>query len=106
VYREAAERAAGDVHALFDSCTSLGRGLQHWQHAYFDYLQQWLESVARKRKDLVQTNSPVQFAEVQRDLYVDLVNHTLKASTALLQLAGQIAQDAVRPLHDRSHSGA
>jgi len=43
----------------------------------------------------------VQFAEVQRDLYVDLVSTTLTASTTLLQLTGQIAQDAVRPLQER-----
>src|SRR5436305_502063 len=30
VYRQAAERAAEDVRALFDSGTSLGRGLQQW----------------------------------------------------------------------------
>lgn len=101
VYRQAAERAAGDVRALFDSWMSVGRGVQQWQQAYFDALRRSLETVARRRQDFAQTSSPVQFAEVQRDLYVDLVNTTLTASTTLLQLTGQIAQDAVRPLHER-----
>jgi hypothetical protein len=106
VYRQAAERASGDVRALFDSWTSLGRGVQRWQQAYVDAVRQSMESMARKRQDLVQANSPVQFAEVQRDLYVDLMKHTLKASTTLLQLTGQIAQDAVRPLQERAQARA
>jgi hypothetical protein len=104
VYREAAERTAGDVHALFDSWASLGRGLQHWQHAYFDHLQQWGESIARKPQNLIQSKSPVEFAEIQRDVYVDLVSITFRASTTLLQLAGKIAQDAVRPLQERAQA--
>jgi hypothetical protein len=104
VYRQGAERAAGDVRALFDSWASLGRGVQQWQQAYVDALRQSMESMARKRQDLVQANSPMQFAEVQRDLYVDLMKNTLKASTTLLQLTGQIAQEAVRPLQERTNA--
>jgi hypothetical protein len=80
------------VQALFDSWTSLGRGLQRWHQAYFDHLQQGLQSIVRKREALVRSNSPVAFAEVQRDLYIELVSTTLRASTTLLQLTGQIAQ--------------
>jgi hypothetical protein len=103
VYRQAAERAAGDVQALLNSWMSLGRGLQEWQQAYFDALRRNVESFARKREDLSRSSSPIQFAEIQRDLYVDLVSNTLKASTTLLQLSGQIAQEAVRPLQERAH---
>jgi phasin protein len=104
VYRQAAERAVEDVRALFDSSMSLGGGLQQWQQAYYDAVRQSVESIARKRPDFAQINSPVQFAEVQRDLYIELVNNSLKASTTLLQLAGQIAQNAVRPLQERAHA--
>ena len=106
VYCQAAEHAAEDVRALFDSWTSLGRGLQQWQQAYYDTVGQSVESIARKQPDFAQINSPVQFAEIQRDLYIDLVNNSLKASTTLLQLAGQIAQNAVRPLQERAHAHA
>ena len=105
-YRQAAERASGDTRALFDSWMSLGRGLQHWQQAYFDAVRQSVESVAGKRQDLAQSNSPVRFAEVQRDLYVDLVSNTVRASTNLLQLAGQIVQDSARPLQERAQARA
>jgi hypothetical protein len=106
VYRQAAERAADDVHALFDSWMSLGRGLQRWQQAYADALRQSLESVAEKRQNMLQTDSPVHFAEVQRDLYVDLVSNTVQSSTKLLELAGQIVQDSMRPLRERAHARA
>jgi hypothetical protein len=104
VYRDAAERAANDLDALIGSWTSLGRGLQRWQHAYFDQLQQFMGSIARRRQELLRSNSPVEFATVQRDLYVDLVKRTLEANATLLQLTGQIAQEAVRPLQERARA--
>ena len=85
---------------------SLGRGLQQWQQAYYDAVRQSLESIARKRPDFTRSNSPVQFAEVQRDLYIELVNNSLEASTTLLQLTGQIVQNAARPLQERAHARA
>jgi hypothetical protein len=106
VYRQAAERGASDVHALFDSWMSLGRGLQRWQQAYADVIRQSLESVADKRQNMLQSDSPVHFAEVQRDLYVDLVRNTVQASARLLELAGQIVHDSVRPLQERAHARA
>jgi hypothetical protein len=105
-YRQATERAAEDVHALIDSWLSLGHGLQRWQHAYFDHLQDWTSAVARKRQQLTTSNSPIELAEMQRDLYVDLMGNSLKASTALLQLAGQIVQEAVQPLQQRARAEA
>ena len=104
VYRQAAERAADDVHAIFDSWMSLGRGVQQWQQAYVDASRQSLESLATKRQNMLQSDSPVRFAEVQRDLYVDLVSNTVQASTRLLELTGQIVQDLVRPLRERAQA--
>ena len=104
VYRQAAERAANDVHALFDSWMIVGRGVQQWQQAYVDASRQSLESLAAKRQNMLQSDSPVHFAEVQRDLYVDLVSNTVQASTRLLELTGQIVQDSVRPLRERAHA--
>ena len=104
VYRQAAERAAGDVGALFDFWMSFGRGLQRWQHAYLEAIRQSVEKVASKREDIAKSDSPVRLAEVQRDLYVDLVNGTLRSTTNLLQLAGQIVQESVRPLQERAQA--
>ena len=104
VYRQAAERADVDVRALFNSWTSVGRGLQDWQRAYFDLFQQSMGSIEDKRRHLAKCNSPVEFAEVQRDLYVELVRNTLTANARLWQLVGQIAQQAVQPLQHRAQT--
>jgi hypothetical protein len=106
VYRQAAERAADDVRALFDSWMSLGRGVQRWQQAYADAIRQSFESVSDKRQALVQSDSPVRFAEVQRDLYIEFMSNTVRASTRLLELTGEIVQDSVRPLRERPHARA
>jgi len=65
-----------------------------------------MDIISGKRRDLGQTDSPRQFAEVQRDFYVDFVNNTLRGSTTLLQLTAQIAQDAVLPLRERARARA
>ena len=102
LYRQAAERADDDVRALFESWTSVGRGLQEWQRAYFDLFQRSVGSIEGRRGDLLRSNSPVEFAEIQRDLYVELVRSTLTGNVRLWQLVGQIAQQAVQPLQQRA----
>ena len=106
VYRQAAERGADDVHALFDSWMSFGRGLQRWQQVYADTVRQSLESLATKQQALLQSDSPVRFAEVQRDLYLEVVGNSVQASTRLFELTGQIVQELVRPLRERAHAQA
>jgi hypothetical protein len=105
-YREAAERTADDVHALIASWENYGRGLQRWQHAWFDLFQQSIGGFDRKRQELLRCNSLEEFAGVQRDIYVDYVNYLLNAGTTLLQLAGQIAQSAAEPLQQRARVSA
>jgi hypothetical protein len=104
VYRDAAERAGGDVQALFDAWTRLTGGLQRWQQTYFDHLQQCSQRLARRQQDLIRSDSPLAFAEAQRELYFVLVGDMLRASTTLLQLSGQIVQEALQPLQQRRAS--
>lgn len=104
IYHDAAQRTADDVHALVGSFSSLGRGLQQYQQAYLGVISRSMENVARKRQDLFRVNSAVEFAEIQRDIYLDTMNSLLTGSTTLLQIMGQIAQDAVRPLQERARA--
>lgn len=104
VYHDAAQRTADDVQALIGAFSNLGRGLQRYQHAYLDLISRSMESVSRKRQDLFRVNSPIEFAEIQRDIYLDAVNSLLTGSTTLLQIVGQITQDAVRPLQERARA--
>jgi hypothetical protein len=101
-YRQAAERAAEDLQALAVSWTQLVRGAQQWQHAYFDMAQRALQRLGGRPQELLRAGSPVEAAQVQRDLYVETVNNAIASSSTLLQLAGQIAQDTARPLQERA----
>jgi Phasin protein len=108
LYREASEDTAADVQALVASAAQLGRGLQRMQDAYLDVLQRALGRAKRQPHDLLRCRSAVEFAEVQRDLYVDGVTTALEMNAALLHLACQVAQDAAAPLEGRraAHSRA
>ena len=97
---------AEDVQALLSSYAHLGLGLQQMQHAYFDLLHRSLERAtkrgARKPQDLFRSNSLLEFAEIQRDLYRDAVGLTFEASMTMLRFASQVARDALQPLENRA----
>jgi hypothetical protein len=101
-YRQAAERTAEDVQALAVSWTHFVRGAQQWQHAYFDMAQRAFQRFGSRPQALLRANSPVEAAQIQRDLYVEAVNSAITSGSTLLQLAGQIAQDIARPLQERA----
>ncbi len=98
VYRSATEQSAEKVHALFSSAMTMGRGLQSMQHAWLEMLDHSMEHAAHKPQDLLRCKNMVELAEVQRDLYLDAINHAFQSTSRLLDLAGRTAQDAVRPL--------
>jgi hypothetical protein len=98
VYRDASERSAERVHALFSSYFTLGRGLQQIQHAWLEIVDHSLENATHKPQDLLRAKNLVELAEVQRDLYLSTINHAVESGSRLLELAGRTAQEAVRPL--------
>jgi hypothetical protein len=98
IYREASERSTERVNALFSSAMTLSRGLQTLQHAWLEIVDQTMEQAAHKPRDLLRCKTIVEVAEVQRDLYLDAVNHAFESTSRLLEMAGRTAQDAVRPL--------
>ena len=103
VYTNAAERSAERVQALASSCMTLGRGMQKMQHIWLEMLDQQMGHAARKPQDLLRCKTLLEVAEVQRDLYMDAVSHAVTSSVRLLELAGQTAQDAARPLQAQRH---
>jgi hypothetical protein len=105
-YRDASERSAGDVQAMVAAFTSLGRGMQQWQQTWLELLRESLGHAESKRHELVGATSMAALAETQRDLYLDTVGRMVSANTTLLQLAGQIVQDAARPLQERARHAA
>lgn len=102
IYRDASERSAMRMQALMSSAMTLGRGLQQMQHAWLEMLDQAVEHAAHRPQDLLRCKTMVEVAEVQRDLYMDTVNHVFRSSSRMLEMAGRTAQDAVRPLQTLS----
>jgi hypothetical protein len=98
IYRDASERSAERVQALFSSAMMMGRGLQSIQHAWLEMMDHSIEHAAHKPQDLLRCKNVVELAEVQRDLYLDAINHAFESTGRLLDLAGRTAHDAVRPL--------
>ena len=103
VYAGATERSAERVQALVASCMTLGRGLQKMQLMWLEMLDHSMENATHKPQDLLRCKTLLEVAEVQRDLYIDAVNHAVTSSSRLLELAGRTAQDAVRPLQTQHH---
>jgi hypothetical protein len=98
VYREAGERSADHVRALFESWLLLGLGVQQCQHAALELADRAVGQARHKPQDLLRATSLEQLAEVQRDLYLDAIHYAIDASARLLELAKNGAQDAIRPL--------
>jgi hypothetical protein len=103
IYREASERSAERARALFTSYMTFGRGLQHMQHAWLEMFDHTMGNAAHKPQNLLRCKNIVELAEVQRDLYVDAVNHAIESTSRLLDIAGRVAQDAVKPLRPDAH---
>jgi len=103
VYRDATERSAERVHALFSSYVTLGRGLQQMQHAWLEMVDHSLQTASHKPQDLLRCKNLVELAEVQRGLYLDTINHAVESGSRLLEMAGRAAQDAARPLQNSHH---
>ena len=101
IYHDASERSAERVQALFSSWMAIGRGFQQMQHAWLEMCDHALEHAAHKPQDLLQCKTMVEVAEVQRDLYIDAVDHALESSSRLLEMMNHTARDAVRPLQSR-----
>ena len=76
------------------------------QHAYLEMLDRAVDQAAHKPQALLRAKSLEEFAEVQRDLYLDAVNRAVESSTTLLQIAAQTAQQAMRPLQARAGDGS
>lgn len=106
VWQQAGDNAAENLQALFSTYLTVGHGIQQMQHAYMEMLDRAADRAAHRPQDLLRCKSLEEFAQVQRDLYLDAVNRAVESSTTLLQLAAQTAQQAMRPLHGRAGNSA
>ena len=102
LYREAGEATAEHMQALFASGLSLTRGIQEMQLVALRMFDNAAERGTHKPRDLLRCKSMTDLAEMQRDVCMDSVNYAIEASSTLLQIAGRVAQDAMRPLQGRA----
>jgi hypothetical protein len=104
VYRDVGEQAGENLQALFSAGMTVSRGMQQFQHACVDLLDHVTEQAAHSPQDLLRARTLEEFAEVQRDLYLDAVTRAVDSSNALLQIMAQTAQTAMRQLQARTGS--
>jgi hypothetical protein len=101
IYADATERSAERVQALMSSAMVWTRGIQKMQHAWLEMIDHSVKRAAHRPQDLLRCTTLVEFAEVQRDLYTNAINHAFESSNRLLEVASRVAQDAVRPLQSQ-----
>ncbi len=97
-YGHASEATAASLQTLFASCLAIGRGMQQMQRTWFGLLDRTVNDTIRRPQELLRTNSLVEAATIQRDLYVEAVERTVEANAALLQVAERMARDAMGEL--------
>jgi hypothetical protein len=103
VYREATGGTSDGIQALFASYTKFAHGFYQLQYTYVDTVSRALKRDGRRQpQDLFQSRSVTELAEVQRDLYFDVVNDAVEISAALFRSVGEIARDATVPLKNRA----
>jgi len=98
IYRDAAERSAAQVQAMFASCLTLGSGIQRMQHAWLEMMDNAMERARRRPQDLFRCSNLTEYAEVQRDIYLGTINNAFDASNTMLELAERATRDAMLPL--------
>lgn len=98
IYRDAGEATASHLQALFASSLSLSRGMQEMQFVALRLFDHATERCARKPRDLLHCKSMTEMADIQRELCIDWVNDAMEARSTLLQIAGRVAQEAMRPM--------
>lgn len=98
VYCGTSERSAEGVQALFSSRTAIGRTWQQTQSAWLEVFDQSLKQSTHTPLDLLRCKTLVEFVELQRDLYIDALNHPIRSSGRMLDVMNHTAREAVRPL--------
>ncbi len=102
IYGQASATTAETMQSLYASWMALARGMQETQRACLSLLDRATQNGGRRPQDMLRCKSLEELAEIQRDLYLDAVNQAVDSTTTLLQIAGRVTQEAIRPLAGRS----
>mgnify|MGYP002622413268 CR=1 FL=1 len=94
-----------DMQALMACCSNVGQGIQQMQQTWFEVLRRSIEQARHQPQDLLRCRTPEEFAQVQRDLYLDSVAMMLDSSMAMLRATGDMVSKAMKPLEGRARGG-
>jgi hypothetical protein len=106
IYKGASEDTSANARALARTYVQMGRGMQGLQKTYVELLERASRRAASRPLEFLRCRSVEEFAQVQRDMYVDSLNYSLEATGTLLEAAGAVAQDALKSLHERTQASA
>ena len=100
------ELAAERITTLMTASAAYNRGLHDMQLAYVELFQSSMELMQRAARDLVRCMNPADFAEVQRDMLREGLDHIFVGTSKILQTSSQAAENASRPIQDRIGSAS
>jgi hypothetical protein len=106
IYSQASAATADNLRLMFNAYLSLTHGLQQTQHTWLSLLDATINDAAHKPQDMLRCTSMVDFANAQRELYVNAVERAVEASATLLQLGERVAREAVAPLREKARTNA
>ncbi len=101
-YTDAVHSTAGDALAAVQSFYDIVHGIQIYQQKSLDVAARSYQAMSDRRLAVLSLRSPVAFAEMQRDTYVESVSRMRKSWTDMLDFTTQIAQSGMRPLKERA----
>lgn len=103
-YREAVERSANDVQMLGACSLALVRGGQTMQNVWLNAVRRSIDQMDNKPRLLINAHSPLEAAQLHRDLYNDMLSNMVQSATAMLQAVSETSQDALRSLQPRGRA--
>lgn len=101
IYRDTTESTVGEVQALVQAFSQLGRGVQEMQHAWLDLLERSVTQASHRPQELLRCGSPIELAETQREIYRDGLTYMLDATSILFTVMGETAKRAHGTLDGR-----
>lgn len=100
--REAASRSMADMQAFATACAIMSQGMQRMQQASLEAMGRSLSSWQERPQAMLRAQDIGQLAELQRGLVQDWLGFMMQTGTTQWQIAGETAQNALRPLLERT----
>ena len=101
-YREAAERGMADMQACFTAVSIVGQGMQRLQSATIEAMGKRMDGWRERPQAMMRARDPREIMQLQRDMLRDWIHFMMENGSTQLHIAGDITQEAMRPLLHRA----